>query len=91
MGASFQSHDGIHLKILPTLLEVFPRHLVYCHREVFHEDGYDKINEISNFKCSLTSPFSKFRDTTVELGSKGTFLRTWNPLLNNNGSLNIHV
>ena len=37
------------------------------------EDGYDKINELSNFKCNVVSCFNKFRDTTNELGSKHFF------------------
>ena len=49
MRASSQSHDDTHLQILATLLEVFLRHLFYCHGKTFHE-GYDKINEFSNFK-----------------------------------------
>ena len=53
------------------------------------EDGYDKINGLSNFKCNLDSCFNKLRDTADELGSKKTFLRTWNSILNNNGNLNI--
>ena len=35
-----------------------------------HEDEYHKINELSNFKCSLISFFNKFRDAANELGSK---------------------
>ena len=35
-----------------------------------HEDEYDKINELSNFKCSLISFFKKLRDAANELGSK---------------------
>ena len=30
----------------------------------------------------------ELRDTAIELGSKYTFFKTWNSLLNNNGSLN---
>ena len=89
MGASPQSHNGIDLKILPTLLEVFRRHLFYCHRKVFHEDGYIKVSELSNFKCNHVSHFNKLGDTATELGLKGTFSRTWNSIVNNNGSLNI--
>ena len=44
MGASSQSHDGVPLKILPILLEVFVRHFSCCIRKAFHDDGYDKIN-----------------------------------------------
>ena len=35
-----------------------------------HEDGYDKINKLSKFKCSLVSFFNKLRDAANELGSK---------------------
>ena len=80
MGTSPKSHDGIHLKILPTLLEVFLRHLSYCRRKAFN-DTYDKIIEFSNFKYTLVSQFNKLQDTAAELGSKDTFLRTWNSLL----------
>ena len=83
MGNSSQLHDGVHLKILPTLLELFPRHFSYCHRKSFYE-GYDKINEFSNFKCNLASRFNKLQDTATELGSKDTCLMTWNSLLNYN-------
>ena len=31
---------------------------------------YDKINELSNFKCNLVSCFNKLRDTADGLGSK---------------------
>ena len=44
MGASSQFNDGVQLKILPTLSEVFLRHLSYCRRQAFQDDGYDKIN-----------------------------------------------
>ena len=54
-----------------------------------HEDGYDKINELCNFKCNLVSRFNKLRDTADDLGSKKTFLRTWNFILSNNGNLDI--
>ena len=78
----FHFHDGIHSKILPTLLEI---------RNVFqaiYKDEYDRINELSYFKCSLTSGINKLRDTAIELGSKYTFFKIWNSFLNNNGSLN---
>ena len=77
-----------HLKILPALLEVFLRHLSYCRRKAFNE-AYDKINEFSNFKNNLFSRFNKPQDNVTELGSKDTFLRTWNSLLNYDQSLNI--
>ena len=51
-----------------------------------HEDGYDKINELSNFKCGLVSFFNKLGDTANELGSK-KFLEDLKK--NNNGNLNI--
>ena len=35
-----------------------------------HENGYDKINKLANFKCSLLSFFNKLRDAANELGSK---------------------
>ena len=76
MRASSQFHDGVQLKILPTLLEVFLRHLSYCRRKAFHDDGYDKINEFFNFQCNLVSRFNKLRDTVTELSSKETFLKT---------------
>ena len=89
MGTSSQSHDCIHLKILPTLLEVFLGHLFYCRRKAFNE-AYDKINEFSNFKYNLVSRFSKLQDTVTELDSRDTFLRTWNnSLLNYDPSVNI--
>ena len=90
MGTSSQSHDSIHLKILPKFLEVFLRHLSfsYCRRKTFNE-AYDKINEFSDFKDYLVSRFNKLEDTATELGSKDSFLRTWNSLLNYNRSLNM--
>ena len=62
-------YDGVHLKTLPTLLEVILMHLF----KACHEDGYDKINELSNFKCDLVSCFNKFKGTANELGSKKLF------------------
>ena len=79
----FQFHDGIHSKILTTLLEMFFRQMFFRHK-----DEYDRINELSYFKCSLASRINKLRDTAIELGSKYTFFKTWNSILNNNGSLN---
>ena len=88
METSSKSHDGIHLKNLPTLLKVFLTHLSYCHWRAFN-DAYDKINEFTNFKHNLVSRLNKLQDTATELSSKGTFLRTWNFLLNHDQSLNI--
>ena len=35
-----------------------------------HEDGYDKINELSDFKFNFVSCFNNLRGTANELGSK---------------------
>ena len=56
--------------------------------QAFYKNKYDRINKLSYFKCSLPSRINKLRDIAIELGSKCTFLKTWNSLLNNNGSLN---
>ena len=48
-----------------------------------------RCKELFKFKRNLVSCFNKFRDTATELGSKETFWKTWNFLLNNNGNLNI--
>ena len=83
------THDGVKLEILQTLIEVFLRHVNFCRRKAFYGDGYDKISELSNFKGNLVSGFNKLKDMPVELGSKESFLRKWNSLLNTNGTLNI--
>ena len=83
MGTSSQFH-GVQLEILPTFLEVFLRHLSYCRRKAFHDDGYYRVNELN-----LVSRFNKLRDTATELSLKETFLKTWNSLSNNNGNLDI--
>ena len=62
--------------------------LSYCRRKAFNE-VYDKINEFSNFKHNLVFRFNKLQDTATELGSKDTFLRIQNSLLNYNRSLNM--
>ena len=67
------------------ILEVILMHLV----KACHEDRYDKIIELCNFKCNLASCFNKLRDTADDLGSKKTFLRTLNSILNNNGNLDM--
>ena len=60
---SSQFHDGAHLKILiPTLSEGFLRHFYYCRLQAFHDDGYDKINELYNFNCNLVSCFNKLTE-----------------------------
>ena len=38
-----------------------------------HENEYDNINELSNFKYNLVSCFNKLKDTANELSSKKTF------------------
>ena len=68
-----------------------PEDSPYSLRNVFqaiYKDEYDRINQLSHFKCSFASGINKLRDTAFELGSKYTFFKTWNSLLNNNGSLN---
>ena len=80
MGTSSKLHYGIHLKIPPKLLEVFLRHLSYCCRKNFN-DAYNTIN--------LVSQFNRIQDTATELGSKDTFLRTWNSLQASDKSLNV--
>ena len=60
--AHSQFYDGVHLKILATLSEVILTHLF----KAFHEDGYDKINELSNFKFSFVCFFNKLRVTANE-------------------------
>ena len=57
-----QFYDGVHLKILLTLSEVILMHLF----KACHEDGYDKINKLSNFKYSFVSFFNKLRVTANE-------------------------
>ena len=89
MGTSSHSHDGVKLEILPTLIEVFLRYLSFCQRKAFYEYGYNKIHELSNYKGNLISRFNALRDRSIALGSKGSFLKKWNSLLNINGTLNI--
>ena len=69
MGTSSQSHDAIHLNILPILLQVFLMHLFCCRRKAFNE-GYDKINRFSNFKYNFVSQFNKLQNTATKLGSR---------------------
>ena len=87
MGASSEFYDGAQLKIPPMRLEVFLRHLSYWGRKAFYHDWYNKAKELFNFKCNIVPCFSKLRDTTTELDSKETFLKTWNSLLNINENL----
>ena len=58
----FQFHNDIHSKILPIFLEMFFSHFIKM--------NMTEKNELSYFKCSLTSRISKLRDTAIELGSK---------------------
>ena len=74
-----RSHDGIHSKIVPTLLEVFLRHLFHCRTKAFNET-YDKNNEFSNFKCNLVSRFNKLQDTAGEIGWGDTIWGHGTPL-----------
>ena len=46
MGMPCHTHDGVKLEILPTLIEAFPRHLSFCRRKAFYEDGYNKTKEL---------------------------------------------
>ena len=94
-----QSHDGVHLKNLPTLVYLFLKfvsqfvilHIVEV--KLFMKiNEYDKINELSNFKCNLAGYINKIIDTPIELSShfskkKDSFFRTWNSATSNNGSL----
>ena len=89
MGNSTYSHDGIKLEILPTLIEVFLRHLHFCRRKAFYEDDYSKINELTNYKGNLVSRFRTLRDKAIEMGSKESFLKKWKLLLDRKESLNI--
>ena len=86
---SSHSHDGMKLEILPTLIEVFIRHLSFCRRKAFYEDGYNKIHELSNNKGNLISRFNVLCEMSTALGSKKSFLKKWNSLLNINETLNI--
>ena len=78
IATSPHTHNGVKLEILQALTEVFHRHIIFCRRKAFYEDGYDKIQELSNFKGNLVSHYM-----SVELDSKESFLRKWNSLLNN--------
>ena len=52
----------------------------------------DMIKLMNSLTLNVMLPLastSKLRDTATKLGSKETFLKTWNSLLNNYGNLNI--
>ena len=53
-----KSHDGIHLRIVSTFLEVFLRNRSYYRKKAFNE-AYDKIKGFSNFKSNFVSRFNK--------------------------------
>ena len=75
METSCHTHDGVKLNILPTVIEVFLRHLSFCQRKAFYEDGYNKINELSNYKQNLISRFNTLRDKAIVLVSNISFLK----------------
>ena len=43
-------------------------YMTYCQRKTFCEGEYEKINELSNFKCNYASQINKISDTATELG-----------------------
>ena len=88
-GLSFTTYEDVRLEILSILMEVFLRHLSFCRRKAFYEDGYNKINELDNYKGSLISRLKTLRDKAMELGSKESFLKKWKFLLDRKESLNI--
>lgn len=58
MGAYTQFHDDVvQLKRLPT--EVFHKHYSYCRKQALHDNGFEKINELCNFKGTLASTSSE--------------------------------
>ena len=89
MGNSSHSNHGVKLEILPTFIEVFLRHLSFCWRKAFYENGYNKIHELSNYKGNLISRFNVLCEMSTAFGSKKSFLKKWNSLLNINKTLNI--
>ena len=89
MGSFDKTHEDVKLEIFPTLIEVFIRHLSFCRRKAFYKDGYNKINELDNYKENLISRSKNLKDKTAELGSKQSFLKKWKPLLDQNELLNI--
>ena len=88
-GLSFKTYEDVRLEILSILMEVFLRHFSFCRRKAFYEDGYNKINELDNYKGSLISRLKTLRDKAMELGSKESFLKKWKFLLDRKESLNI--
>ena len=74
-----------------TISRTVIRHLSFCGRKAFYKDGYDKINELDNYKGNLISKFKNLKDKTAELGSKQPFLKKWEPILDQNEILNIQL
>ena len=72
-----------------SIKDIFLRHIIFCWRKAFYGDGYEKIQELSNFTGNLVSRFNKLTDLSDELGSRESFLRKWNSLLNISDTLNI--
>ena len=64
MGASYSSFMIAHIRRYSLLSSK-------CF-QAFYKDmnKYDRINELSYFKCSLVSRINKLKDTVIELGSK---------------------
>ena len=68
-------------------IQKFYPHFWRCFSGIFFiafYEGYGKINKFLNSKYNFVSRFNKLQNTAIELGSKDTFLRTWNSLLNYN-------
>ena len=84
-----KTHEDVKLEIFPILIEVFLRHLSFCRRKAFYKDGYKNINELDNYKGNLISRFKTTNDKAIELGSKKSFLKKWELLLDWNELLTI--
>ena len=89
MNLSYKTYEDVRLEILPTLIKVFLRHLSFCRRKAFYEDGDNKINELDKYKGNLISRFKTLKDKAIEFGSTKFFLKKWRLLLDKNESLNI--
>ena len=77
MGLFDRTHEDVKLEIFPTFIEVFIRHLSFCRRKAFYKDGYNKINELDNYKGNLISRFKTLKDKATELGSKQSFKQSF--------------
>ena len=84
-----KTHEDVKLEIFPILIEVFLRHLSFCRRKAFYKDGYNEINELDKYKGNLISRFNTLKDKAIELGSKKSFLKKWELLLDRNELLTI--